>query len=494
MYATLLRHQWKKTFRSKAFTQGWGIKLLMGFLILYFGLSFLALGFLLPEILAEVHPEAERITPLYAQYVLYYLLADLAMRFFLQDLNLLNVQHYLLKPIRKSKIVHFLLGSSVFNFFNLLPLLFIVPFAVRTVGSELGWAGAIFWLASMLALVLCDHFGAIYVKRAAAVKQWIFIAFAAAVGLLFLADSLDWLSLNQVSAALFTALGSWWFMVVVLLIAGLLYQFNYRFLLRHSYIDQWKKHSKEAATQNFSFLESKGTIGTMMAAELKLILRNKRTKGILVMAGIFCLYGLLFYGMGDALDGAYDGMGWQVFAGIFMTGIFMINYGQFLIGWEGAYFDGILTRAYPMESFFRAKFWLLVLSSVVTYLITLGYIYFTLDALWINTACFIYNIGVNSFVLLFASTYQKKKIDLSKGSAFNYQGTSATQFLVALPLMILPILIFQAFNIFDRPYYGLVALAAAGLLSLAFSKYWFKEVIKNFKEKKYRNAAGFREG
>jgi hypothetical protein len=123
----------------------------------------------------------------------------------------------------------------------------------------------------------------------------------------------------------------------------------------------------------------------------------------------------------------------------------------------------------------------------------LGYVYFTIDALWINTACFIYNVGVNSFVLLFASTYQKKKIDLSKGSAFNYQGTSATQFIIVLPLMILPILIFQAFNIFDKPYYGLGALVAAGLISLAFSKAWFNEIAKNFQEKKYKNAAGFRE-
>lgn len=59
--------------------------------------------------------------------------------------------------------------------------------------------------------------------------------------------------------------------------------------------------------------------------------------------------------------------------------------------------------------------------------------------------------------------------------------------------MILPLLIFQAFNIFDKPYYGLAALAAAGLISLACSKAWFAEIAKNFQEKKYKNAAGFRE-
>lgn len=494
MYATFISHQWKKTLRSKYFSQGWGMKILLIFLILYFGLSFLFLGFLLPELIREFNPDAEEVTPIYGQFILYYILVDLAMRFFLQDLNLLSVQHYLLQKVKKRKIINFLLGSSVFNIFNLFPLLFIVPFSFRAVAPELGGTAGVFWLISMLGVVLFDHFLAIYIKRAAAVKQSMFIGFAAVVALLFLGNSLGWFSLNTVSTLIFGNLGTWWFLLLMLTAVALLYAMNYRFLLKQSYIDQWKKQSKAAATQDFSYLESKGAVGTMMANELKLILRNKRTKSILIMTLLFCFYGLLFYASDDVLDGAYEGMGWKVFAGIFMTGIFMINYGQFLIGWEGAYFDGILTRAYPMESFFRAKFWLLVFSSLITYLITLGYVYFSWEALWINTACFIYNVGVNTFVLLFASTYQKKKIDLSKGSAFNYQGTSATQFIVSVPLIVVPILIFQAFNVFGATYYGVAALAVCGLLSLAFSKYWFREVVKNFKEKKYRNAVGFREG
>ena len=493
MFATLLQQHVKKALRSKYFTQGWGIKILIGFLVLYFGASFLFLGIFLPEILEDSHPKAQSITAVFNSYILYYLLVDLAMRFFLQDLNLLSVQHYLLQRVKKSTVINYLLSTSLFNFFNLPPLLFIVPFAIRGVSPERGSTEATLWLLSMLLVVLFSHFVVILVKRASAVKQWVFFAFAGLVAVLFTANSLDYISLQDSSALIFGALGKLLPLGILAFLVALVYLANFKFLHQQSYIDQWKKQSKEATTQDFGFLESKGALGTMLANELKLILRNKRTKSVLVMTLLFCLYGLLFYGGDDVLDGVYAGFGWKIFAGIFMTGIFMINYGQFLIGWEGAYFDGILTRAYPIETFFRAKFWLLALSAVITYILTLGYVYFTIDALWINTACFLYNLGVNSFVLLFASTYQKKKIDLSKGSAFNYQGTSATQFIIVLPLMVLPILIFAGFNVFGKPYYGLAALGAAGLLSLAFSRYWFQEIIKNFKEKKYKNAAGFRE-
>lgn len=493
MFSTLLKHQLKKSLRSKYFTQGWGIKLLIGFLVLYFGASFLLLGILLPEILSEVHPEAESLILVFNRYILYYMLVDLALRFFLQDLNLLSVQHYLLQNIRKSKVVNFLLTTSIFNFFNLLPLLFIVPFAFRGVLPEANWSTTLMWLMAMLAVVLCDHFLVIYLKRVAGLKSWVFFGFAGVVALIFTANALGYLPLEKASAWVFLPLGEAWFTILPLALLALLYQQNFRFLLKQSYIDKWRVEKGPTRVQSFNFLESKGTVGTMVANELKLILRNKRTRGILVMSLLLCLYGLLFYGGDNFLDGAYEGLGWKIFAGIFMTGIFMINYGQFLVGWEGAYFDGILTRAYPMEDFFKAKFLLLVTSALISYLLTLFYVAFTLDALWVNTACFLYNIGVNSFVLLFASTYQRKKIDLTKGSAFNYQGTSATQFIIILPLMILPILIFQGFNLFDRPYYGLAALGAMGLMSLAFAKYWFREIIKNFIEKKYRNAAGFRE-
>ena len=60
--------------------------------------------------------------------------------------------------------------------------------------------------------------------------------------------------------------------------------------------------------------------------------------------------------------------------------------------------------------------------------------------------------------------------------------------------MVLPILIWGAFNAFGKPYWGLIALGAAGIISLAFYKQWFNAIIQNFQEKKYRSAKGFREG
>lgn len=490
MYATLLQHKWKQTFRSGVFRQNWGVKLLMGFLLLYFGSAFLTLGLFLPEVLKEVHGTETSITLLFAQYVLYYSLVEILARYMLQDLSVLSVQQYLILPIRKSKLLHFLLQSSVFNFFNLLPLLFIIPFAIRGVAPEEGAFQALLFTLGMLGVVLCDHFLAIYLKRVVAVKLYIFLIALVVIAGLLVGQNLEWWSLYPVSRFTFGPLAhSYYAWMVPLLPLASLYRLNYAFLKRFTHLDQWQKQAKVASKNRFAYLEKRGIYGAMVANELKLITRNKRTKGVL-FAGVFlALYGLLFY----SADIYREGYGWLLFAGIFMTGVMMINYGQFLVSWESSFFDGILTQNFSIEQYYRGKFWLLATMVLVMYIITLPYAFYGMKALWINTAAMLYNLGVSTVVLLFASTYTKKPIDLSKGAAFNYQGMSATQFVITLPLLLVPILIFQGFNLLGKPVLGLVVIGGLGLANLLLLPYYLRETVRNFKEKKYQKAAGYRQ-
>lgn len=492
MYGSLINQKWKRSFRSSFFSQGIGVKLLLGFLVLYFGGAFLALGLFLPEIMGNAFPDEALLSPVFASFFLYYLLMDLCLRFFLQELSVLSIQHYLILPIKKGKIIHFLLQGSVFSFFNIIPLLFLVPFAVKTVSVEYGSLEAAFWFLSFYLLCISNHYLAIYVKRVLAVNQKIFLVFTAVVLGLFLGDAFEVFSLREVSKFLFANFAS--ILSLVIIPIGILLAFyflNFKFLIHHTQLDLWntKKENSAINTERFSFIESKGSVGQMVANELKLIFRNKRTKSVLLMNIAALFFGVATYGNPEFSDSPF----WFLFCGIFMTGMFLINYGQFLVGWEGAYFDGILTRSSSITDFYKAKFLLIAVSCVISYIAVSPYIYFGTEVFLAHTAAFLFNLGFNSFFILFTSTYNKKKIDLSKGSAFNYQGTSAVQFLITIPTMLLPIIIFMSFKVLGGLNAGYIGVAGFGLLSLAFSKLWFKGIVANFKEKKYINAAGFRE-
>ena len=86
------------------------------------------------------------------------------------------------------------------------------------------------------------------------------------------------------------------------------------------------------------------------------------------------------------------------------------------------------------------------------------------------TAGAVFNIGFNSLFLLYSGSFNRKKIDLTKSGFGNTQGTSATQFLIIVPLMLLPMLLFWIFNKFVGHNTGFIVVATVGIISLSTKK------------------------
>ena len=81
-----------------------------------------------------------------------------------------------------------------------------------------------------------------------------------------------------------------------------------------------------------------GKIGEMIALIMKLVLRHKRTKNVLYSSLIFLFYGLLFYP--NEIYKENDAM--LIFIAIFVTGIGMILFGQWIT--TGGSIDFLMTR------------------------------------------------------------------------------------------------------------------------------------------------------
>jgi hypothetical protein len=62
---------------------------------------------------------------------------------------------------------------------------------------------------------------------------------------------------------------------------------------------------------------------------------------------------ILFYGLIVYINPAYkDTPVFFVFVGILMTGVFMLNYGQFVPAWDSNYYGDDVTK-YPHEAIFE---------------------------------------------------------------------------------------------------------------------------------------------
>ncbi|MHB9141093.1 MAG: DUF5687 family protein, partial [Paludibacter sp.] len=251
-----------------------------------------------------------------------------------------------------------------------------------------------------------------------------------------------------------------------------------------------KLKGDKVRTTQLSFLNRFGIIGELISVEIKLILRHKRTKSILYMSGFFLLYGLMFYT--QPVYAKSNGM--LFFVAMFITGLLMFMYGQWTISWDSSHFDSLMTRNIPIRTYLNANYYLLVAFNLICFVLTTPYFYFGMKIVYMHVAAFIFNIGVNVFLLLFLATFNTKRIDLSKAQVMNYQGTTFKSFLIVLPIMFIPMIIVAALSALTSMTVALWTLTLLGIAGIVFRKYLITVCVNQFNRRKYKLAEGFREG
>jgi hypothetical protein len=485
-------HQWKEFWRSSIWQRNVALNIFIGFLLFLLILDLLILGLFLTEILQKALPDQSPVYSLGSGLV-YYFFADMLIRYLMQALPTFSVESYLHLPIKKSSIAHFVIGKSFLHILNYLPLLILIPFTLRAVIPENNALAGLAWLASAFFLILNNNLLATYLKRQLVSKPAIPGIFSLVLIGLAVLDYLGYISLSHYSALAFGLILK--HPVLTLVPFGLMlmmYLINFFYLKAKMYPDEIIKAKtyQGGDMRSIKYLESLGLTGDLMALEIKLWLRHKRTKTMLYLLPIFLLYGLFFYPNPQYKDQDV----FFVFVGVFISGGLMMNYLNYAFGYESNYFDGILTRKIDMERYIGAKYTLGVSITILCYVLTIPYVFFGWYILLINTVCFIFNIGVLSIVLLYLATFNKKRMDLSKGATFNYQGMGAMNWLVLIPAFLFPVIIYFIFGKIFNYYIGLAVLAGMGLIGLAFRKVFINMIFLNFQKRKYIMSDGFREG
>lgn len=270
------------------------------------------------------------------------------------------------------------------------------------------------------------------------------------------------------------------------------YGLNRWFFSKNYYPEKFNEklnHNENKVVGGLSFLEKYGTIGELIQLQIRLIFRHKRTKSLMIMSAFFMLYGLVFY----TSDMYNESVTWLVFCGLVLTGMASITYGQWVISWESNYFDAILTKNISAENYIKANYYLLIAFNVLSFLISLLYFLMGTKFLFLHIAMFLFNTGVNVFILVFFASFNTKRIDLMAKSSFNYQGTTYKSFLIILPLMAFPVLLAAVLSIFLSFNYVMLIIGSIGLLGMLLLPYQIKLSIKQFKNRKYAMAEGFRE-
>jgi len=489
MIIEFIRLRTRETIRSAVWNKNLAINIIFGLLMLYLIGSFMMIGFLLDRILESAFPDSDPVTVLNG-VLLYYFGLELMIRFFMQQTPAMSITPFMHLPVRRSFLMHFLLARSIINPLNYISFLMFLPFAVRAVSAYYTGAAAFGWLLTLFLMIVVVIYINVYIKRQMTVKPVVSLICGLAFVALIVMEIFGVFSIMAFSTSLFNAVlvQPLWILAPAALAAGV-YLLNYRFLKACFYPEEIDRRvgKKQVAVQSLGFMNRFGQIGELIGLELKLILRHKRTKSVLYTTPLFLLYGFFYF-----LPTYEDSIIWMMFIGIIITGMTMLSYGNFIVSWESRFFDGILTREGSIFDYFRAKYYMLVSFCIISYVLTTPYAFFGLKYLWLQTACFLFNIGVGALIMLWFSKYNHKRIELAQGSAFNWQGTGASQFISMLPAILLPILIASIFSWVGLGNLGLGILALSGLLGLVCHKWIIQALCHSFAQAKYAMAEGFR--
>ena len=488
MIAHFLRLEWKQYFRAPYWQKSIGIKILMGFFALYFIGMFTLLGFGLFSILEEVFPDQDPFVIL-NQNLYYWFTADLAMRFFLQKLPVMTVKPFLTMAIKRSKIVNFVLAKSTFSFFNFLSLFFIVPFSIILVSKGYDTAQVLTWVGIVFLMTHVVNMLNFFLEDLMSKTD---LSILPVVGVLGLLSGLNYYQIIPLSD--FTASGvnaileTPFYLLVLVVVLIALYISNFRNLKNKLYVDSAVQVKiKEAKTSDLSWTRRFGDIAPFMQLDIRLILRNKRTKSGLFILFLGLFYGLFFYPQEIYKDVVFL----YSFIGIFSTGIFLMNFGQFIPAWDSGYYKMLMSQNFEYKRYLESKFVLMSMSVVVLFVFGIPYVYFGWKILLVHFAAMIYNVGVNTHVIMWGGSYNRKKINLDQKAAFNYQGTGAVQWLIGIPLMALPMAIFGLVNWLVNFEIAVTLLISLGLFGIVFHRKIMNGITQKYISSKYKMIAAF---
>ena len=486
MFKHFINLQWKSFFRSSNFGKGLALKLLMGFFAIYMMVSFAGLGVALYFFLKKAFPDNDPMV-IVSGYMLYWVLIELFFRYFMQKLPVMDIKPLLLYPINKRKIAHYILAKSGFSGYNFLSLFLAVPFSIVLIAQGYPILNVIGWLVAVIGMVQTINYTNFIINKSD--KMLLFLG--AFILLLYGLEYFNIFPVKVYAGQLFYRLFENPILAIIPLgLAVGAYSINYAFLRKRLYLDaSIKKKTTEATTSELTWTKRFGDIAPFLRLDLKLIWRNKRTKTQVFISLAFILYGLIFYGM----DAYGETSTIFLFVGIFMTGVFLSNFGQFIPAWDSEYYGMMMSQNIPLRKYLESKASLISVSVVVMFLLTVPYIYFGWKIVAINLGCALYNLGVNVPVILFFGSFNKKRIDLNKSAIGNMQGTSATQFLVLLPIMVVPSVLYFVLKTFVSFEVAMITLSVIGIMGFALRKTLLDKVTEAYRKRKYKMIAGFRE-
>lgn len=251
-----------------------------------------------------------------------------------------EVKPYLLLPIKRSRLIDFLLLRSGLNSFNLLWLFLFVPFAIITVTKFYGIGGVLTYCIGIWLLIVFNNYWYLLCRTLMDERIWWvllpIVAYGGIAAALFVPDDSPlfgfFIDLGEgfITGSILT-------FICVLVAISLMWFINRSIMQKLVYNELNKTEDTTVQVKTVSeykFLDRYGEIGEYIRLELKLLLRNKVCRKSLYSVTAIVLIFSLTISFSDIYDG-----GSRDFFVLYNYIIFGILFLSPLMSYEGNYID-----------------------------------------------------------------------------------------------------------------------------------------------------------
>lgn len=418
---------------------------------------------------------------------------DFILRFPLQKTPTQEIKPYLLMPVRRNRVIDFLLIRSGLSSYNLIWLFMFVPFAIITTTKFFGLGGVVTYCIGIWLLMIFNNYWFLLCRTLISERIWwillpLLVYGGIAAGIFIPED-------KSLVADFFIDLGegyitgNWLTFIGTLAAIAIMWLINRKLMASLIYNELNKVEDTKVNASEYKFFEKYGEVGEYMRLELKMLLRNKACKNSLRMIILVVVaFSLLL-----SFTEMYDGMGMKNFITVYNFAIFGILFLLQIMSYEGNYIDGLMSRKESIYTLLRAKYMLYSIGILIPLILTIPAMAMGKISVLTSVSWAMFTIGFIYFCLFQLAVYNTKTMPLDAKISSRQNTGTGLQSLISAATFGVPLILYALLKIWLGETATSWVLLIIGLAFILSSRLWLKNVYNRFMRRRYKNMEGFRD-
>lgn len=494
LYRTLRRHRTFAEKRDANFENNRVAKFFVAFSVLVLLIYLIGIAILLS--LAVNDSRHVSAVEFFFSIMPFILTIDFFVRFMAQQTPSQIIKPYCLLPIPIQKCINGFVFSSLSSGGNLIWFCLIIPYTLMSVVFGYGIVTTLmFWAFSYILILANSQYYAI--MRTLVNVRFIFwliplSIYAVVFAPLYLGNNAGFDSFADFYGQVGTAIERHSALPIIGA-AAFLYTITWaNSRIQRMFVLKELTNSEQTKIKHvlaLSFLNRYGEVGTFIKLEIKTILRNKNPRKLFITSSLFTIALSLVISFTEIYDSEIMTSYWPFYTFVLFGSMILVRG----LGNEGNFIDGLMVRKEKVLTILHAKYILYSAIILFPFLLMLPMVIVGKWALLMLISYAIFTIGFQYFILFQLTIYAKQTIPLnekfiSKGGIEN----NYIPMIVQIAVLTVPTAIAYPLQTIFGENATYIIMATIGIVFIATSKIWLRNIYNRFMKRRYTNLEHFR--